>query len=709
MRSHTSHDTLPRNQAGGHVPAALLSVLLLAAAALPSGSTSQLPHAAKAGNGSRPSPERTGNAAAAAGDDFFAYANGGWLKATALPAGKERWGARDELEEATRRRIAALLADGAAAPAGSSARKVADFHAAYSNEAAIEARGLGSLQPLLDRVEKVSDKAELTRVLGRGMRADVDLMGFGVYDSAGVLGLSVEQSIHGEKTNTAFLVQGGLGLPDREDYLSADPGKAALRARYLDYIRKMLALAGASRADERGSAVLALETAIAQSHATREASSNDHNADNVWKRSDFARRAPGIDWPAFFDAAGLARQEELVAWQPSAVTGFAALVASEPLEAWKDYLRFHAVHDFADVLPRAFAGQKLALGVATAAAAAKPGPPSSRAERALAATQSAMKGTLGKMYAERYFPAGQKARVERIAEEVRAALVQRVETSTWMSPATKASALSKLKTVYVGIGYPDEWEDDASLTVDPADPLGNLQRVSDRAYGAALARLGQPVNLKYWYISPQTVGGVLSFQQNAYVMSAALLEPPKYDHASSDAAAYGSVGALIGHDLTHYIDVLGAEYDPEHRLRRWWTPEDTKRFQALTQPLADQFSAYQPLPGLSVDGKLTLTENIADLGGLAAAFDAYRKTLGERASDKDSVRKQDREFFLAYAQTQRRKISEGALRKQVATNDHAPEDYRADTVRNLDAWYDAFDVRPGQRLYLEPSARVRVW
>ena len=239
--------------------------------------------------------------------------------------------------------------------------------------------------------------------------------------------------------------------------------------------------------------------------------------------------------------------------------------------------------------------------------------------------------------------------------------------------------------------------------------MGNLRRVSDRAYRDAVARLGQPVNLKYWYIAPQTVGAILVFQQNAYVMSAALLEPPKYDPASSDAAAYGSVGALIGHDLTHYIDVLGADYDTEHRMRHWWTPEDMQRFQALALPLVDQFAAYQPLPGLSINGKLTLTENIADLGGLAAAFDAYRQTLGSRVTDTDYVRSQDREFFIAYAQTLRRKISEGAMRTQVATNDHAPEDYRADTVRNLDAWYDAFDVRPGQRLYLEPSARVRVW
>jgi len=661
--------------------------------------------AAQAAEGRRPPRlESTVDASITPGDDFFAYANGAWLKATTIPDSRPRWGARDELEELTRRRIAELLDAASGVQAGTAARKVANFRAAYLNEAAIETRGLASLKPMLDRVDKVSDKTDLTRLLGTGMRADVDLMGFGIYQSATVLGLSVEQSIHGEKTYTAFLVQGGLGLPDREDYLSTDPAKKTLREQYRDYIRKMLTLAGFSRGDERASAVLALEMAIAQSQGTREASANDHNADNVWTRADFAQRAPGIDWTTFFEAAGLAKQGELVAWQPTAVTGLAALVAAQPLESWKDYLRFHAIHDFADVLPRAFAEQALALRTTVA-----PGPGPSRAERALAATQSAMGDALGRMYAERYFPAEQKARLERISDNVRAALTKRVEASTWMSPATKASALTKLQTLYVGLGYPDQWADDSSLTVDREDALGNLQRVYDHARHNALARLGQPVNLKYWYIAPQRVGAVLVFQQNAYVMAAALLEPPKYDHASSDAAAYGSVGALIGHDLTHYIDTLGADYDTEHRLRHWWTAEDTQHFQTLTQPLVDQFSAYQPLPGLSINGKLTLTENIADLGGLAAAFDAYRQTLGSRATDTEYVREQDREFFIAYAQTQRRKINEAANLKQIATSDHAPEDYRADTVRNLDAWYDAFDVRPGQRLYLEPAARVRIW
>jgi putative endopeptidase len=681
---------------------ALLTLLTVLVAALSSWSAS--PSTAPEAGGPRPSGlEATVNAAIVPGNDFFAYANGDWLQATTLPAGKERWGCRDELEDLSRRRIASLIGGASSAPAGSSARKVADYNAAYLNETAIDARGLAPLQPLLDTVQKVSNRAELTRALGRTMRADVDPLGFGVYDSSAVLGLSVEQSIHGEKTNVAFLVQGGLGLPDRQDYLRTDPEKDALRARYREYVGKMLALAGFDRAAERATAVMALETEIARSHATREASANDHNADNVWARSDFQRRAPGIDWTAFFDAAGLAGHEEFVVWQPASVTGLAALIGGQPMEAWKDYLRFHTIHDFADALPRAFAEQARALRAATGTKA-----PPERGDRAIAATQSAMSLTLGKLYVERFFPAAEKARVERISDDIRAALTKRVEAATWMSPATRASALSKLQTLYVGLGYPDPWPDDSELTVDPTDALGNLRRASDRDYRSAIARIGQPVDLKSWLMPPQKVGALLVFQQNAYVMPAAFLEPPKYN-ASSDAAAYGSVGALLGHDFTHYIDVLGAEYDTEHRLRSWWTPEDKQRFQALTQPLVDQFSAYQPLPGLSINGKSTLTENVADLGGLAAAFDAYREALGSRTTDAEAVRAQDREFFIAYAQTQRRKVSESALRTQLADDNHAPEAYRAAAVRNLDAWYAAFDVRPGQRLYLEPSARVRVW
>ena len=640
------------------------------------------------------------------GDDFFAYANGDWLRATEIPAGKERWNARTEIDELAHQRVAKLLDDASTAAVGSTARKVADFRAAYLNEAAIEARGIAPLQPLLDRIDRIRDKQALTQLLGSELRADVDPLNWGVYDSSHVLGLSVEASNGGEKTYVAFLLQGGLGLPDRKHYVSTEPSIQALRARYLQYIGGMLTLAGFDRATQRAETVMALESAIAQSHATREASANDRNADNLWTRADFAREAPGMDWSAFFAAAGLSRQEAFVAWQPTAVKGVAALVESQPLQAWQDYLRFHAVHAYADVLPRAFAEQAMALQSAAGSGQPQQSP---RAQRAIEATQSAMSDALGRMYAERHFPAQYKARVQAIVAHVVAAFRQRVEAVTWMSPGTRTLALAKLKSLYVGVGYPEKWQDYSDLVVDPADAAGNLQRVADRNYRQALARLGQGVDRTQWLMAPYAAGAILAFQQNAYNFSAALLQAPKFDAAASDAANYGAIGAIIGHDVTHFVDTLGAEYEADGRSHRWWTPEDSSHYEAATQALVNQFSAYRPFADLGVNGKLTLTENLADLGGLTAAFDAYRQTLGNRIADKEYVRAQDRQFFIGFARGWRSKIREDALRTQLATNDHAPESFRVDTVRNIDAWYDAFDVQPGQRLYLEPKARVRIW
>jgi putative endopeptidase len=638
------------------------------------------------------------------GDDFFAYANGEWLRATDIPAGKPRVDARSEIADLSRQRVASLLADARAEPDGSSARKVSDFHAAYMNEAAIEAKGLSALKPLLARIDGIRDKAALTRLLGRGLRADVDPLNRGVYRSSHVLGLAVQASIHGEQTNVAFLLQGGLGLPDREHYVSTEPRMQALRAQYQTTIGRMLSSAGFDRGAQRAEAVMALETAIAQSHATAEASADDHNADHLWTRADFARRAPGMDWSAFFAAAGLARQPTFVAWQPSAVEGVAALLASQPLQAWKDYLRFHVVHDHADVLPRAFAEQASALRSATAVGASP-----SREQRALDVTQSAMSEVLGRMYAQRHFPAEHKARVQAIAADVIAAFSRRVEAVTWMSPATKTMALAKLKSVYFGIGYPEKWQDDADLTLHPTDAFGNLQRIEERHYRQALARLGKKVDKAAWGIAAQRPGAVLLFHQNAYNFAAALLQPPKFDPAGSDAANYGAIGAIVGHEASHFIDTLGAEYEADGRMRRWWTAEDLSHYEASTAALVNQFSGYQAFADLAIDGKLTLTENLADLGGLAAAFDAYRRTLGSRANDKDHVRQQDRQFFIGFARAWRSKSSEQALRAQIASDGHAPERWRIATVRNIDAWYEAFDVQPGQRLYLEPKARLRIW
>jgi predicted metalloendopeptidase len=575
---------------------------------------------------------------------------------------------------------------------------VADFRAALLNQSAIDEKGLAALAPSLARVDRVADKLALTRLLGSTMRADVDPLNIGIYASASVLGLSVEHGIHGEKYYSAFLLQGGLGLGDRDQYLSGEPGAVEQRGRYQKYIARMLTLAGFDHADQRADSVLALETAIAESQATSAATAVDRNADNQWSRADFARQAPGMDWSAFLEAAGLGKQQVVVAWQPTAVKGVAALVASRPLDSWKDYLRFHVIDEYARVLPRQFAE----------AAAAMHRDQRTRDQFAREATESAMAGPIGELYAARYFSPVQKARVRGIIANVTAAFREHVAHAAWLSPGSRKIALAKIDGLYVGIGYPERREDWSDLRIDPNDAFGNLQRVAERDHRHALARLAKPYDSQEWVWNPQRAGAVLVFQQNAYEFAAALLQPPKYDSTASDAATYGAIGAIIGHDVSHFVDVLGAEYEPDGRMHRWWTADDSAKFEAAADPLVRQFAEYQPLPGVHVNGRLTRTENVADLAGLTAAFEAYRKSLGAKSADRNYVRREDREFFIAFAQAFGAKMSDAAMRAQLAT-DHAPEMYRFNTVRNIDAWYDAFDVAPGQRLYLEPRQRVHVW
>ena len=643
--------------------------------------------------------------AAQPGDDFYGYANSAWLAATRIPDGENRWGARNEIQANTAQRMAELIDAAARMPPGSYQRKLADFHAAYMNGRLIEQQGLAPIRTDLARIERVRDKQQLARLLGSELRADVDPLNFGVYESALPFGLSVEGGIHGEGYRFAYLLQGGLGLRERNRYLDATPAAQAVRNNYMAYIAHALAAAGMDRAEQRAAAVLNLETQLARCHLSTEQSSSERNADNRWTRAQFAHDAPGMDWEAFFSAARLPAQAPLVAWQPDALKGSAALVASAPLDAWKDYLRFHAIDRYAEVLPRDIADYALALHSIDASGAAKR---RTLAQRALDATSNAMPDALGKMYADKYFSASTKAKASAILGNVIKAFAARLENVEWMTAATRQKALSKFRTMYFGVGYPEKWADYAQLKIAADDAVGNQRRVVEWNYQRALAQLAQPTDRTEWALSPHMVVAIYNPLQNSYNFSAALLQPPKFDPAASDAANYGSVGAIFGHELSHFIDPLGAGYDDEGAINPWWSQQDKAQFDAACAALVRQFSDYHPFPGMPVNGKLTLSENVADLGGLAVAFDAYRAALGERANDAEYVRAQDREFFLGYAQAYRVKATDDALRAQLAS-DHAPERFRAWTVRNFDAWYAAFGVQPEQALYLESAARVRVW
>ncbi len=382
------------------------------------------------------------------------------------------------------------------------------------------------------------------------------------------------------------------------------------------------------------------------------------------------------------------------------------MVASYPLDTWKNYLRFHVIDRFGEVLPRVFAEQASAIHHLTGSS---PSMRDQRMQLAMDATNRALPEAVGRVYVERYFPAPEKARVQRIVADVIDAFGKRVEALEWMEPATKTQALLKLTTLYFGVGYPETWTDYSQLRIDAHDAVGNLQRVTQWNYRNALSKLDRPSPASEWMTGPQAVAAYLIPQQNAYNFAAALLQSPKFDASAPDAVNYGAIGAICGHEVSHFVGLLGADYDAQGGMHHWWTKQDETRFDALSAALVEQFAAYRPYPDLPVDGRLTLSENIADLAGLQAAFDAYRRSLGDRVNDRGLVRRQDRQFFLGFARAWRVKARENAIRTQVLSNDHAPENFRVSTVRNLDAWYDAFDVMPGQRLYLDPKSRVRIW
>jgi predicted metalloendopeptidase len=635
---------------------------------------------------------RPANEAVEPGEDFFTYANRDWLDQTRIPAGKGRWGARDEIAAATAQQVAEVIRDARSQADGA---QVAAFFAAYQDEAAIEKNSAGALTESLAEIDRIQDAKDLSRHLGANLQADVDPFGVGVYNSAQLFGFAASYGLHGDYV--PYLTQGGLGLGDRDAYLADTPEKELARRSYSDYIALMLASAGFDDAMRRARDVLGLETAIARTHATSAQSSQDSNARNYWARGDFTQEAPGLDWRAFFAAAGLSRRGDFVVWQPQAIKGAAQLVASRPIPVWKDYLRFHLLDHEADVLPSRFAKAAQAFHRAPA-----------RRQRAIDATSRLLPGEVGRLYVKRHFPPESKARVQAIVDRVVAASKQRVANAAWMSPQARKVALAKLDTVYFGVGYPDEWPDMSALVLDRHDALANQRAIERWRYANARAKLGREVDRREWAIAPHTPGGLLNFQLNTYNFTAALLQPPRFDPDASEAANYGSIGAIFAHEVSHFVDTLGADYDAQGLARAWWTADDKARFTAVSQALVDQYSAYRPVPDLAVDGKLTLVENTADLVGLATAFDAYRAAMGANADPK-ALRASDREFFVAFARSWRSKLTDDALRAQLKGDGHAPDPFHVATVRNLDAWYEAFDVKPGQRLYLAPGERVRPW
>jgi putative endopeptidase len=644
-----------------------------------------------------------------AGNNFYAYANGAWIAATEIPPDRGSVVMDDIIGDRTEIQIAAIVQRAAKTPAptGSDQRLVGDYYAAFMDQDGIEMRGLRPLYTLRTEIQAISDRHELARFLGETIRADVDVLNANNVVTDDLFGLWIAQDFDHPEHYVPFLLQGGLGMPDRSYYLDSDAALAEVRAKYAIHVSAMLALAGVAKPAARAQKIVELEQRIATVHASRTVTEDLSTGNNRWQREDFHKNAPGLDWEVFFTAAHLPlNQHDFIVWQPAAVAGISALVASEPLSTWKDYLYLRAIERRANCLPKAFVDEHFSFFGKNLEGEQTQRP---RWKRAIAATDKALGDAVGRLYIAGNFQPDTKARVESMVEQLRGAFSRRIEQLDWMAPATKANAQARLTQLKVGVAYPDQWRDYAGLRILRDDAYGNAERAGLFEYGHQLAKLGRKVDRSEWVMTPQKVDAVNLPAMNAINLAAAELQPPNFDPNGDPAQNYGALGATIGHEISHSFDDQGARFDANNRLDTWWTEADLAHFKAAGERLVAQYDRYQALPDLAINGRLTLSENIADLVGLLVALDAYHQEVQGHSADIVDGFSGDQRFFIAYAQSFRAKVREQALRRQLLDDGHAPDEYRALTLRNLDAWYEAFQVKPGQAQYLAPAERVRIW
>ncbi|HEY3616363.1 MAG TPA: M13 family metallopeptidase, partial [Candidatus Sulfotelmatobacter sp.] len=511
------------------------------------------------------------------GDDFYHYANGDWAKRTEIPPDRAIVDVFSRLADLSNQRTADLIAEIAKSnpPAGSGARKVADLYNSYMDEAGIEAKGLAPLRPYLDAIAGIHDKKELARAFGESLRADVDALNNTNFYTPNLFGLWVAPGFNDSEHYKAYLMQGGLGLPDREYYLDDSERGRKLRTQYQTHVAAILKLAGFSDADARATRILELEHAIAQTHRSLADNEDIHKANNTWTRADFSAKAPGLDWSEYFRGAGVEQVDSFIVWQPEAFTGESALVASTALDTWKDWLAFHVVEAYARVLPKAFVEERFAFFGKVLSGTTQQRP---RWQRGVFMVDELLGDAVGQVYAQRYFSPEAKAQAQAMVANLVAAFRKRIEALSWMDPATKAEAQAKLSTLYVGIGYPETWHDYSNFEVKADDVFGNLWRGTLSEYRRQVGRLGKAVDRKEWSMTPQTVNAVNLPLQNALNFPAAILQPPFFDPLAPPAANYGAIGTVIGHEISHTFDTEGSAFDSQGRVRNWWTPADLKHF-----------------------------------------------------------------------------------------------------------------------------------
>ncbi len=668
---------------------ALATMLLLAAAA----------------DGQEASPRRSGidrayfTPGVRPQDDLFRHVNGKWLETAEIPADRSMDGAFYKLRDQSEADLRALIevASKADGEPGSEARKVGDLYASFVEEDAVEKKGLTPIRDDLAAIDAVADKAAFLKTLARLERGGVQ----------GLVGASVDTDAKRSDRYIVYLSQGGLGLPDESYY--RDPKFQTIREAYVAHVRKSLDLAGVPDAAGRADRIMALETRLAKAHWDRVKSRDDTLTYNKMDLAGLASLAPGFDWPAYLDALGAKGLGEVVVRQPTFFTAMAGAVEGVPLADWKAWLTWHVVRAASPFLTRALVEEDFAFYGKTLTGAQQLRP---RWKRGVATVEGGLGEAVGSLYVAKHFPPAAKERMQGLVQNLIEAYRRDINALDWMSPETKAKALEKLARFTPKIGYPDKWRDYASLTIHRDDLLGNVRRAAAFEHDRNLAKLGKPVDRLEWQMTPQMVNAYYNPGMNEIVFPAAILQPPFFDLDADDAVNYGGIVAVIGHEVGHGFDDQGSKYDGEGNMKDWWSDADRKEFDKRSKLLIDQYNGFEPaqLPGQHVNGALTIGENIGDLGGLTIAYKAYQIALGGKEAPVIDGLTGPQRFFIGWAQVWRAKGRDAELTRRLAVDPHSPAEFRCNGVlRNLVEFYDAFGVKEGDKLWLPPDRRVRIW
>lgn len=632
-------------------------------------------------------------------DDLFRAINGGWLKATPIPAEKPEYGTFIQLRDRSDQRVRAIVDElerHENAP-GSVAQKVGSFYASFLDTSAIDKAGLAPMQPMLAEIDAIGSMKELARWQGRVL---------GTVDTP--VGFDVVPDAKQPTLNLAITWQGGLGLPDRDYYLKTDDERLSkARAAYLTYLAALAPYAGEKDGDAAARRVMAIEEHIAQAHWARVELRDPAKRYNPTTPAGLAELAPGFDWATFMDAANLGGQARLSVSQPSTATAIARLYAEVPLADWKLYFKLRSLDAAAPVLPGALRDAHFAFhGKAlTGATEHKP-----RWQEAITQLNGALGQAVGEIYVAQHFPAPKKARMQELVANLLAAYKESIAGLSWMTLATKAQAQAKLAKYTTKIGYPDKSRDYSRLEIRDGDAVGNDQRAGRFEWERVAAKAGNPVDRSEWGMTPQTVNAYYNGLQNEIVFPAAILEPPFFDMAADDAVNYGAIGAIIGHEISHGFDDSGSQFDGDGVLRNWWTDEDRKAFEAVTARLVAQYETYEPLPGKHLNGKLTLGENIADISGLQIAYKAYQRSLGGKPAPVIDGHSGAQRFFLGWGQAWRGKTRDDRTQQLLTIDPHSPPEFRTNGAAvNHDGFHEAFATQPGDKMFKPPAERVRIW